>query len=64
MGKLNLLDLKFILTQSGEMAFGRSFQLRLRQEINFEKERITPYAIELFIEEEISKNFPNEKHLC
>ena len=42
MGKFNLLDWKFDLTQSGEMAFGRSFQLRIWQEIGFERERITP----------------------
>ena len=53
MGKFNLLDWKFDLTQSGEMAFGRSFQLRLWQEISFERERITPYAIGLIIKEKV-----------
>ena len=45
MGKSNLLDLKFIMTQSGQMAFGRGFALMSWQEGKFERERITPYAI-------------------
>ena len=45
MGEFNLLDLKFIMTQSGQMAFGRGFALMSWQEGKFERERITPYAI-------------------
>ena len=56
MGEFNLLDLKFILTQSGEMAFGRGFPLRSWQEEILKGEKITPNAIGLF--KKIFKIFP------
>ena len=60
MGKSNLLDLKYILTQRWEMAFGRGFPLMSWQEEIFEREKITPNAIGLFKRKRFSKNFPME----
>ena len=48
MGEFNLLDLKFIWTPRGEMAFGKEFPLRSWQEEILKGERITPNAIGLF----------------
>ena len=60
MGKFNLLDLKYILTQRWEMAFGRGFPLMSWQEEFFLKgKRITPNAIGYF--KKIFKNFPQMK---
>jgi len=55
-----LLDLKFILTQRWEMAFGRGFLLMSWQEEIFEREKITPNAIGLFKKKRFSKTFPME----
>ena len=60
MGEFNLLDLKFIWTQGGEMAFGKGFPLRSWQEEIFERGRITPNAIGLFKKKRFSKTFPME----
>ena len=62
MGRFNLLDLKYILTQRWEMAFGRGFPLMSWQEEIFEREKVTPNAIGLF-KRFFKRNFPNEKHL-
>ena len=56
MGKFNLLDLKYILTQRWEMAFGRGFPLMSWQEEFLKGKRITPNAIGYF--KRFSKTFP------
>ena len=55
MGEFNLLDLKYILIQRWEMAFGRGFPLMSWQEEIFEREKITPNVIGLF-KKKIFKN--------
>ena len=62
MGEFNLLDLKFILTQRWEMAFGRGFPLRSWQEEILKGEKITPNAIGLF--KNIFKNCSQMKNIC
>ena len=57
MGKFNLLDLKFILTQRGEMAFGRGFPLRSWQEEILEREKNHSKCLGLFKKKRFSKTF-------
>ena len=64
MGRFNLLDLKYILTQRWGKAFGRGFPLMSWQEVILKREKDYPNAIGFF--KKVFKNnnfFPNEKHL-
>ena len=63
MGEFNLLDLKFILTPSGEMAFWEEFPTYVMARGDFERGNITPYAIGLFKKKRFSKTFPM-KNIC
>ena len=60
MGEFNLLDLKYILTQRWEMAFGRGFPLMSWQEEVLERGRITPKSHRAILKEKIFKSFFSE----
>ena len=64
MGKFNLLDWKFDLTQSGEMAFWEEFSTQVMARDRFRKGKDHPISHRAIYKEKIFKKIPKEKHLC
>ena len=63
MGRFNLLDLKYNLTQGWGMAFGRGFPLMSMARGDFEKGRRSFQMPQGYLKDFSKEIFPSEKHL-